>query len=172
MVTLSTNAAQEGTGSVGFTSVNGPNVGTVFVQGRELGSTGLIGHADGYETSTAAVEVDPSGFSFAGPGNFTTNATAANTTLTVSSTRLDPLTLNFIAVEPLRPGVSPVSVTVLSSNTQVGVITTSPLSFGPNVSQVSTAFDPLAAGTTSLSVVTPPGFATSNNRTPILVTVN
>ena len=64
------------------------------------------------------------------------------------------------------------SVSVVSSNPAVGIITVSPLSFGANVGQVGTAFDPLAAGTTTLSVLTPSGFTTSSNRAALFATVN
>jgi len=49
-------------------------------------------------------------------------------------------------------------VPVTSSNTGVGVITTSPVGFAANVQFVDTAFDPLTGGTTTIAVAQPAGF--------------
>jgi hypothetical protein len=52
------------------------------------------------------------------------------------------------------------------------VITVSPLTFGPNVGSANTQFDPIAAGTSTLTVGTPAGFDASNNFRQITATVN
>jgi hypothetical protein len=63
-------------------------------------------------------------------------------------------------------------VPVVSSNTAAGVITTSPLSFGANVNSVTTQFDPVAAGASTLSVSVPAGFDTPASQRQITATVN
>src|SRR5690606_30449013 len=63
----------------------------------------------------------------------------------------------------VRGGFS-VQVPVTSSDTAVGTITTSPtFANGVGINQVSTQFDPLAAGTTTISVVQPAGFEAPSN---------
>jgi hypothetical protein len=73
----------------------------------------------------------------------------------------------------VRAGLT-VTVPVTSSNTAVGTITTSPLTFtAPNLT-VNTEFDPVGVGTSTISVGTPStgGFSTPNNFRQITATVN
>jgi hypothetical protein len=67
--------------------------------------------------------------------------------------------------------VGSVSVDVTSSSTGVGIITASPLVINTNQSSVLTTFDPVSAGTTTLSVNTPAGFSTPGNYKQITATV-
>ena len=71
----------------------------------------------------------------------------------------------------MRGGLT-ATVPVTSSDTSVGVITASPLAIGPNDNCENTAFDPLAAGTTTISVTAPGGFETPSQRQSIIATVN
>src|SRR2546427_4013128 len=48
--------------SVSFPGVTGTFVGTVYVQGRGLGSPTVSLSASGYAPGSASVEVDPAGF--------------------------------------------------------------------------------------------------------------
>jgi hypothetical protein len=66
-----------------------------------------------------------------------------------------------------------VDVTVTSSNTAAGTIVGSPVAFAPGDSfKTTTAFDPAAAGSSTVSVATPAGFSTPSNMQSITVTVN
>jgi hypothetical protein len=159
-----------GTG-VTFMNVSGTNVGTIFVQGRALGETTLTVQASGYTTDTSTVTVDPSGF-ILNMNNFTTTAGAANTPVRVDAARLNPTTLNYQTTQEVRGGVN-VDVTVTSSNTAAGTIVGSPVAFAPGDSfKTTTAFDPAAAGSSTVSVATPAGFSTPSNMQSITVTVN
>jgi len=142
----------------------------VFVQGRALGTVTVTAQATGYNNGTGTMVVDPSGFTIA-TGNFTTTAAAANTPIQVRAQRLDATTLNAAEQQAVRGGLS-VAVSLSSSNANVGTVPAA-ATFGPNVSSSSTAaFDPVAQGTTTVSVITPTGFATPSNQQQIVVTVN
>ena len=64
------------------------------------------------------------------------------------------------------------SVNVFSSDPSVGIITVSPLIFTGDADYLNTAFDPLAVGTTTISITQPPGFTPPVDRTSIVATVN
>jgi hypothetical protein len=146
---------------------------TIFLQGLLQGSTTVTVSAPGFASNTQTLTVDPSGFIINTPGSITTTAGAANSTLQITAARLTPGTLNFASNELVRPGLAgAVQVPVVSSNTTVGTITISPLSFNAGVGSVNTAFDPATAGVTTLTVNTPSGFDTSNNFRQITATVN
>ena len=171
IVALSSNATTVGGNTVVFTGVTSTSAGAFFVQGLALGSTTLTGHADGYNDDTASVTVHPSGFIINSPGSISTNTFAANTSVQITSARLNPGTLAFVQSQPLRAGIGTVNVPVTSSDTTVGVITASPLTFGPNVQAVNTTFDALSSGTTTIAVGTPAGFDTSSSFRQISATV-
>jgi hypothetical protein len=87
----------------------------------------------------------------------TTSVTAPDTALQIVSARLAPGTLVRETDQPVRGGFAP-PVAVTSSDTAVGAITVSPLAFDSGVTSRSTAFHPVAIGTTALSVIQPEGF--------------
>ena len=159
--------------TVTFTNVTSTFVGTFFVQGRgSVGSsTTVTAQAPGYNDDTLPVTLQPSGFVFDSPGNFATTTFAANTTLFIGSVRLTPGTLTVAANQPVRGGLT-VDVAVTSATPSVGVITTSPLTFVAGDGQVTTAFDPLNAGSSLLTVEVPPGFSPPTNFRQITATVN
>jgi hypothetical protein len=144
---------------------------TVFLQGLLQGTTQVTVSAPGYATSTQTITVDPSGFIINSPGGINTTAGGANSNIQITASRLLPGTLNWQENEAVRAGLT-VQVAVTSSNTAAGVITVSPLAFGSNVGSINTQFDPLAAGTSTITVVTPAGFDSSNNFRQITATVN
>jgi hypothetical protein len=171
IATLSANGTLVGGNSVTFSNVTSTSVGTVYVQGRSLGSTTLTVTAAGYTDGTASVSVQPSAFIINSPSSITTTTSAANTNVQIASARLNPTTLNWAQNQPVRGGLS-VNVSVTSSNPAVGVITTSPVTFNGGVGTISTQFDPLAVGSSTLEVVQPPGFSTPSNFRSIPATVN
>lgn len=105
IVSLSKIRTTEGTNTVTFTGVASTTVGTLWMQGRSLGSTQLAGVAAGYNDATSAIAVDPAGFRMYGPGfanAITTTAGAANTAVFVTASRLDPVLLNVAANQEVR----------------------------------------------------------------------
>jgi hypothetical protein len=166
---VSDDAASPGTGTVTFEDVSGTGTRTVVLQGVALGTTKLRASAPGYATKKVNATVDPSGFVIDGV-NIDVAVTAANQDVTVESARLVADTLAFAAVQPLRAGLT-VDVPVVSSNATVGVIANSPLTFDGTVSTLIAQFDPLAAGTTTISVDAPAGFDVPSDHDQITATV-
>jgi len=180
-VRLSPNSTTLGseTGTLTLTILAGGNTASFFIQALDnTGSVQVTAAAPDYADGDGTVLLRPSGFvlfftsCFGCLPSFTTTSLSANTGLTVVSGRLDPATLNFDGIQTLRAGISPVSVKVTSSNAGVGTITTSPLVFNANENQKLTAFDPVSAGATTLSIQTPAGFSTPGNFQAITANVN
>ena len=71
----------------------------------------------------------------------------------------------------LNPGLGTVGVPVTSSDLAVGTITTSPIVFNPGDSSDSTSFQPIADGTSTISIGTPAGFSTPSQYQQITATV-
>jgi len=162
---------------VGGTTVTFTNVSTAgylpafYVQGQTTGTTTLTVTAPGFVTATATVDVYPSGFSYAGGGSFTTTSFSGPTVLNLYPTILNPQTLAYLGTGQISPGVAPISVPVTSSNTTVGTITTSPVVFNPGDTSKQTSFQPSSAGSSTLSIGTPPGYSTSAQYTSLTATV-
>jgi hypothetical protein len=157
--------------TVVLANVANTTIRTVFLQGMLQGTTQVTVSAPGYATNTQTITVDPSGFIINSPGAINTTAGAANSNVQITPARLQPGTFQWQENETVRAGLS-VQVPVTSSNTATGVITVSPLTIGANVPSVTTQFDPVAVGTTTVTVGTPAGFDASNNLRQIPVTVN
>lgn len=170
-VLLSKTSTGAGSNSITYTGITGTAVGTFYVQGIGLGTASLTAAATGYDTRIANVTVNPSGFVVRSPASITTTAGATNTSLSIDSAMLDSTYLNWLDYQSLRAGLS-VDVSVTSSNTVVGVITASPLTFTGGGSNKTTQFDPLAAGTSTISVEVPAGWSTPSNKRQITATVN
>jgi hypothetical protein len=159
IATISDNATVAGGTSVTFPGVSGTTVGTIYVQGQSKGSTTIQGTAAGYKNHTSTALVTPSGFQFTGAtADFTTTSFSANSTLQVSSVQLSSA-LTLQTFQEVRAGLD-VEVSVTSSDTTVGVITASPLTFHTGPNSLNTQFDPINPGVTTLTVETPPGFDT------------
>jgi hypothetical protein len=171
LTTLSTDPLVAGGASVTFNNVTTTNVGTVFVQGRALGSTTLTVQAAGYNDATPVITIDPSGFIVNSPSSLTTTTFSANTNVQIASARLHPTTLAWQANQPLRGGMPTVNVNLTNQDDAVGVLTLTSLLFGPNVGTQNTAFDPIAEGTSLVSVVPPAGFSTPSTDRQMPVTV-
>ena len=71
----------------------------------------------------------------------------------------------------VRGGTNP-SVDVMSSDPTIGVITISPLVFTGGDDYLNTGFDPIAVGTTTISITQPAGFLPPAGRTSIVATVD
>jgi hypothetical protein len=128
--------------------------------------------APGYNDATSNITVNPSGFVLLSQ-NFTTNASAQNTPLTVAAALLDPTFLNFSQEQELRGGLGQVSVALTSSNTGVGTIANTPAVLtGGQSRSTAAAFDPAGAGTATITITAPAGFSTPSNSQHITATVN
>src|SRR5258706_8048453 len=104
------------------------NIPAFYVQAlTDTGTAQLRATAPGYTAGTSTITFHPSGF-YLNASDFTTTASSANTTLTVSLARLSPTTLSVAVGQELRGGLSNVNVTVTSSDATVGSIVNSPAS--------------------------------------------
>ncbi len=163
-----------GSTSVTFKGVTSNNIGTIYLQGISAGTTTLSIVANGYISGTDTITVYPSGFGYYYYyGNtFSTTTNDSPTGLTIYTETLDPTSLapNTSGL-PLSPGVASVNVPVTSSNTNVGTITASPLTFATGVGSQPTSFQPLAAGTTNITVGTPAGYTTPSSEVTDIATV-
>jgi len=174
LVLIAPDSTSVGTSTVTFSNVTGTFAGTVYVQGLlDQGSVSIIAQAAGYNDGSGSVVLGASGF-IIDPrylSSINTTAQAANTTVRITAARLDSFG-NLAAYQALRGGLN-VSVPVTSSNTAVGVITTSPVDFPGGSSTVATEFDPVAVGSTVISVLPPVGspFSTPSNYQKITATV-
>jgi hypothetical protein len=172
VATITTNPLVEGGPTLTFPGISGTVAGTIYIQGRSLGTTTITVQAPGYNDATLNVTIHPSGFAFqSGTANFSVTAGALNRTIGVQTWRLDPTTLAVAANQALRGGYGSVNLAVTSSNTTVGTIVNSPAVFGANDASKNVQFDPAAAGTSTIRVVQPAGFTTPLNLQQITATV-
>jgi len=172
---ISKSATSQGTASLTFTGItNAGSLPAIYVQGQAIASTTLTVSAPGYSNGTAVVTVNPSGFSFAGNyGNgLNTTVGASPTSIYVYPSILNPGTLTYNTDNvQVNPGVAPLGVTVTSSNTTTGTITTSPIVFNGGDGGKPTTFKPNATGTSTITIVPPQGFSTPTQYQQINATV-
>ncbi len=169
---ISTVSTAAGSGSV-VLSVNAGsnNGGSIYLQSlANSGTVEVNASAPGYRTSTFTMTLVPSGFIINTPTVINTNTLDANTNVQVTSAMLNATTLNWVGNQFVRGGFS-VDVNVTSSAPAVGAITVSPLTIENGDGAATTQFDPLTAGTSTIEVVPPAGFATPNNFRQITATV-
>ena len=138
------------------------------------GSAQLSGSATGYTTATANVLMTPSAFLIAGPGGtpgqaFSTTTISANSTLILTPWRLDS-SGNPSVPSRVRGGFS-VSVPVVSGTSATGTVVGTATFMGGDSSNSSLAFQPLAAGSSALSVTQPTGFFVPTSNGTVTVTV-
>ncbi len=157
---VSTDGTVAGGTTITFPGVTTTSVGQFFVQGLQQGSTTLTISAPGYSPTTVNVTVGPSGF--VGVSDFSASL-GQDVNLSMYAALLDATTLNIARQQAVRGGLT-VSVPITSSDTTVGTITGSPVSFQSGDTFNSTAFfHPLKAGTSAVSVGVPAGFSTPSN---------
>jgi len=133
------------------------------------GSATYTVSASGYQSTPGTVNFVPSAFilrtTFGIGQPFQIPCCASNADLSIESIRLDNST-----AQAVRGGIT-VNVPVVSSNTGVGTITTSPVVFTGGVAAAATQFHPVANGTTTISITTPAGFGTSASGSSAQATV-
>jgi len=169
---ISTDPTAVGSASITFPLVTGTYTPLIYVQGLTLGQgTELRITAPGYDQWITTVQVVEAGFYFPSlNGNFTTTVNAVNSTILVGPASLDTLG-QVDEDQQVRGGLS-FSVDVLSSNPAVGVITISPLVFTGTDDYLNTEFDPIAVGTTTISITQPAGFTSPVGKASVVATVN
>jgi hypothetical protein len=176
LVLLSNTAAGAGANQITVTiPKNATTSPAFFVQG--LADTGgpvsYTATMTNFVSGNGSVALNPSGFVVAGPSGqpeqttFPTTTQAPNSNITVFSAMLDS-SLNYLTQMPLKAGIS---LTVTSTNTAVGTITTSPISIAAGGSSATTQFHPLTSGSTAVTVTQPSGFSTPAQFAAVTATV-
>ena len=173
---LSTTPDGAGSASISLTVPAGlSHTQDFYVQG--LAGSGTVTYTasagSGFGSANGTVTLTPGGILVAGPAGFgnpvLTTTGSSSTTITAYSAQLDS-SGNFTAVQQVRGGLS-ATVNVTSSNTTVGTINPSPVTIAGGSFNVTTEFQPLSAGNTTLSVNVPAGFSTPAQFTSVPVTV-
>ncbi|MEN6372032.1 MAG: hypothetical protein ABFD64_08465 [Armatimonadota bacterium] len=171
VATLTTDPAVEGTASITFSGVANSNSKVFYVQGRSVGTAKLTVSAPGYNSVEKTVTVNPSGFVIYSPSSISTTTFASNTSIDIRPAMLNAGTLTYSAPQTLRGGIANVTVPVSISNTGAGVLTAYSVTIGANVTSAKTEFDPVGAGTATISISTPDGFTTPANKQSITATI-
>ena len=178
---LSTNGTDQGFASI---SLNIPSAGlthlpTFYVYGLASSGTATytvsLPNYPSFGTGTGTVTLQPSGVILSPPDGtgqptFPTNIQAAASTITLYTALLDPSN-NFVQPMALA-GYQSATVNVISSNTSVGTITTSPVTIAAGTNSITTQFQPTGVGSSVISVSTPTGFNTPNQDTSVTATVS
>ncbi|HXS96501.1 MAG TPA: PKD domain-containing protein [Candidatus Limnocylindrales bacterium] len=141
----------------------GTSSGIAYVQAlASSGTVTVTASATGYTSGVGTVTLTPSGFVVTGPvptvgvASFPTNV-GNTTTLTISAARLNA-DLSFAEIQGIRGGFT-IPVPITSSNTTVGGISPSSVTFTPADTAYVTTFTARAVGATLVSVPTPAGFS-------------
>jgi hypothetical protein len=151
---ISTSDTVVGQATYTFTNVTQDFISTLWVQGLKVGTTTITVAAPGYTTGTMTVTVNPSGFVIdSNQLAFPTTTYSGPSTLTVYPAILNA-NLSYNRISELIPQAPTISLAVTSSSTAVGTVT-SPLTFLPNNTSQNFTFQPIAVGTTNLTLGTP-----------------
>jgi hypothetical protein len=175
IATVSTSSTTVGTASIVFSGISNTSAMTYYIQGQSAGSTTLTLSAPGFQTTTIPVTVGPSGFVIYTPGNFSTTAGTAGTTVTVLPAILNSGLLTVAGYGSLNPGLGTISLPVGSTSPQIGSVSPGTLLFAAGSSSANFVFSPLQSGSTDIVIVSQPsGFTTPSQPTTqqIVVTVN
>jgi len=166
IATVSTSATATGSAGVSFSGITSstPNF---YIQGISIGTTTLTVSAPGYADTTIHVTVGPSGF-IMDSTSFSTSI-GNDTTVTIAPAVLDSTSLNFVALQPLRGGLT-VQVPMSTDAPSSGTIS-SPVSFTGNQAAGNATFHAIANGTVNITVGTPTGFSTPTTFAGITATV-
>jgi hypothetical protein len=166
---ISKDPSAVGSAVVTFPLVTGTTKPLIYLQGLTLDQgTELRVTAPAYDQWITTVQIVDAGFQLV-TNDFTTNVDASNRTIRVRPVSLDAL--RQVDEGQLVRGGTTASVDVLSSDAMVGAITLSPLVFTGADEDLDTQFDPLAVGTTTISISQPPGFLPPAGETAIVATV-
>ncbi len=168
---LSKTTTGVGSSSIVF-STSSTSIPTFYVQGGSAAasSIALTVQAPGYATATSTIAVNPSGFVFIGGLPISTTSLSGGTTLTLAPAILSPGTLivqNLCSNGgcALNPGTGMLSVNIASTSSAVGTVSPDPVVFSDGMNAATTSFQPVGAGTTTLSLSQPAPQFTSTSST-------
>ena len=173
---LSTSPTAIGTASVTVSLTEGStSVPTVYIQGQNYTGTAAINatitaSATGYSNGAGTASLYPTGLYIA-TGSFSTTTFSTPTNVAVYLAVLNPGTLTLYTYGDLGPQASALSFSVVSGTTTVGTISGSPASIPLQsyYNNSSIQFQPLTAGTSTLTLTEPAGYSTPSNE-PLQIT--
>jgi hypothetical protein len=181
-VLLSASPTAAGSSSLTLTVFQGNGVNSFgfpsyYIQALgDAGTVQLTVSASGFESSSINVTLAPAGFVIEGPngigGNFGTVLANGNVSLTVRAAVLNPSTgLPTLLYEPVRGGFSTI-VDVISSAPGVATLAGPPLTMTGGNATGAVTLQPQAPGQTTVTIITPAGYATPSFGNWFMVTVN
>ena len=172
-VTISPNETTAGTATQTFTVAAGQTfIGTVLFQGQAVGTSTLTISAPGYTSGSNTITVDQAGFFYYYTGDFSTTTFSSTTGLTIVAQTLNPGTLTGQnCCYALNPSVAPLTVAVSNSTPSAGTVAGGGFVFAAGATSAYTTFQPTAAGSTNLAIVTPAGFTTASPAQTLTATV-
>ena len=168
---VSNSATATGSTFVTILGVTGTAQQQVYIQGIAQGNANLTISAPGYTSAILPITVSPSGFIIQ-EASFSTTTTSPDTLIAMYPAVLDT-GLNYITSAQINPQSTTLSMALSSSNTAVGTVLVSPLTFQPGDTVETFTFHPVGSGTTNITVGAPPaGFSTPSSLQEITATVN
>jgi hypothetical protein len=174
LLKLSTTAAGAGSATIGIDLAAGATGATYYIQ--SLGSSGTVGYtatAPGYGPGTAnSIALVPSGIVILGPGG---SPAPINVSVSGSAPVLTVYTAQLNASNgPVAPqslaGGAPLTVSLTNLPGSAGTVPAT-VTIAPGDSSTAFLFTPVAAGSTTVSVVPPAGWTTSTALTSLGITV-
>jgi hypothetical protein len=168
---ISTSNTVAGQTTLTFPNTTSSYIGTIAVQGLKVGTTTITVSAPGYNAGTITVTVNPSGFVINGYQlAFSTTTYSGVYSLNVFPAILNS-NLSYYTTSTLNPQSATISLPVTSSSPAIGTVT-SPLVFPPHNTEQNISFQPVAAGTTNITLGTPPtGFSVGADHQQSVATV-
>jgi hypothetical protein len=157
---LSTGAAGNPVSSLTLSFANSQSSQFNLVGLAGSGTVALRMTSSALIPSSYDVSLQPSGFVFSSPQTSTTTGSILR--IPVFSYALNSQTLAPDANYPLRPGISPVAITIASSDGSV-LPSEQPLFFYPGDSQQFSSITAKAPGAATLTIRAPEGFSTPSN---------
>jgi hypothetical protein len=168
-VLLTTNPNAVGTASVTVNVAAGSYQGpTIYAQGlTNSGTVTITESAPAYNTASGTFTLVPTGFVVGGGTSTTTFSTVSLLNVGFyelnSTTFAAPRTDGYYGAT-LRPGASPVTVTLTDGSAAVGTLGSNSVIINAGQTGNSTTFQPLTAGTANISIsATPTGYTTPSN---------
>jgi hypothetical protein len=161
---LTTNASQVGSGTITQNILAGSSFGqAIYMQGlASSGTVTITETVSGYNTATATITLIPTGFIVTGGTTTTTFSTASN--VNVYFAELNATTLNYYTSAYLRPGAASVTVNLTNGTPATGTLGATSVTINAGQNSASTTFQPVAAGTSAISINgTPRGYTTPSN---------
>jgi hypothetical protein len=184
---LSESPHEVGSGKVEITIEPGGSFARYYLQAlAAAGSVRYTAAAPNHRSRTGTITLAPSGVMITpasygppdegevlrpdapvAPPQFVTSVAMGDVPLAVWTAQLDPVTRRGadITVQPLRAGIT-LNVQVGNTNPAVGTVESTVVIEGGS-EHARTQFTPVSAGSTVISVATPPGFTTPSNGTTV-----